>query len=482
MSSNSDNSFNKKIASRLLRFQYLLNFASLDKKPYQVSGVEFCLRNELKPDISVRGGIIADEMGLGKTIMMIGLMFSNILDRTLIVLPPILIQQWYGEIFKITGHRACIYHGTSKKKINIEGLQKSKIVLTTYNAIAISKKNKQLAPLHQVSWNRVIFDEAHHLRNKKTDIFLGCINIRATNKWFVTGTPIQNRKEDFYSLCYALGLLPAFYKNETNLAYIKETYILHRTKNHVGIQLPDIKETNCLVPWKNKKEKAISEDIHSLLECSHVSSSKRGAFGNYIVDDGPLIIVLRAKQSCIMPSLMKNILSENGVGVTDFSAGSKVDAVVEKIISRKENGSGKIIFCHYREEIDYISNKLMAAGLVVAILDGRIKGKKRAEQLKMKADVMILQIQTGCEGLNLQENYSEIYFVSPHWNPAVEDQAIARCHRIGQVKPVSIFRFIMSGFDKDPENISGRQPITLEKHIQSIQRAKRQIVKEILDP
>ena len=475
------------IKRKLQRFEYLLNFAKLDKKEYQVSGVEFCLRNELKrsdgakrSDDYVRGGIISDEMGLGKTIMMIGLMFSNMMPRTLIVLPPILIQQWYNEIFKITGHKASIYHGASKKKVNIEN---SKIVLTTYNAIAISKKNKQLSAIHQVGWSRVIFDEAHHLRNKKTDIFLGCINIRANNKWFVTGTPIQNRKEDFYSLCYALGLSPAFYKNPENLLYIKENLVLYRTKKNVGIILPDINETTCLVPWKNKKEKAISEDIHSLLDISGVSVAKRGVFGNAIMEGGPLIAVLRAKQSCIMPSLIKNVINTTesitteSVTTESITTGSKVDAVIDKVLLRKENGSGKIIFCHFRDEIDYISNKLTTAGLVVAILDGRIKGKKRAEQLKKTADVMILQIQTGCEGLNLQENYSEIYFVSPHWNPAIEDQAVARCHRIGQTKPVSIFRFIMRGFDKD---ITERKPITLEKHIQFVQRMKRKIVNDIL--
>jgi SNF2 family DNA or RNA helicase len=190
-----------------------------------------------------------------------------------------------------------------------------------------------------------------------------------------------------------------------------------------------------------------------------------------------------------MPSLMEPIFKKNDVPLVTTS--SKVDAVIQAIIARKDNGKGKIVFCHFRGEIDYISEKLIDQGLNVLTLDGRIKGKKRLNYLKTNADVMILQIQTGCEGLNLQQNYSEVYFVSPHWNPSIEDQAVARCHRIGQTKEVNVFRFIMSGFDKEIEEIEEieetqekktiiLEPITLEKYIQTVQSSKRKIAEEIL--
>jgi SNF2 family DNA or RNA helicase len=90
----------------------------------------------------------------------------------------------------------------------------------------------------------------------------------------------------------------------------------------------------------------------------------------------------------------------------------------------------------------------------------------------MKNEVLILQIQTGCEGLNLQENYNEIYFVSAHWNPAVEEQAIARCHRIGQKKEVFVFRFEMGGFIEDTKS--------LEKYVDTVQVNKKAIASEII--
>ena len=114
-------------------------------------------------------------------------------------------------------------------------------------------------------------------------------------------------------------------------------------------------------------------------------------------------------------------------------------------------------------------------GLPWKKFDGRTSHSERNEILTKKCDVLILQIQTGCEGLNLQ-HFSEIYFVSPHWNPAVEDQAVARCHRIGQEKEVEVFRFQMSGFDDEEESI------TLDAYSGKVQEAKRKIYDMIDEP
>ena len=99
-------------------------------------------------------------------------------------------------------------------------------------------------------------------------------------------------------------------------------------------------------------------------------------------------------------------------------------------------------------------------------LDGRTSQNVREEILLNKTDVLILQIQTGCEGLNLQQ-FKEVYFVSPHWNPAVEDQAVARCHRIGQTEKVQVFRFQMEGFDENDDTQ------TLDSYCFDVQLAKR---------
>jgi SNF2 family DNA or RNA helicase len=156
---------------------------------------------------------------------------------------------------------------------------------------------------------------------------------------------------------------------------------------------------------------------------------------------------------------------------------SKLDSVVGAILDRKDNGNGKLVFCHFKEEMNEIAERLSNNGLNVGILDGKITKVARRKLLSEKKDVLILQIQTGCEGLNLQDNYSEIYFVSPHWNPYVEDQAIARCHRIGQKKPVFVWRFEMTGFESIDNKII---PKNLEEYVVDVQNAKRDVVKQLL--
>jgi len=118
----------------------------------------------------------------------------------------------------------------------------------------------------------------------------------------------------------------------------------------------------------------------------------------------------------------------------------------------------------------------------VATFDGRTNSVQRFNILNDKNQALILQIQTGCEGLNLQQNYNEIYFISPHWNPAIEDQAIARCHRIGQNKSVVVQRFEMCNFTTDEEeNVENIiNTVTIDKYVGKIQDYKRIIAEECI--
>jgi SNF2 family DNA or RNA helicase len=451
-------------------FHDFLTHAGLQHKDYQTQGIQFCLRNEMRVGAAmdqtyVRGGIVADEMGLGKTIMMIGLTISNFKKRTLIVLPVALVKQWEQQILKTAGHHTLVYYGAEKRKITPEMLAEAPIVITTYGHMIRRPNSQRLHPLYALKWDRVIFDEAHHVRSRNTRIFKSVETLNANIRWFVTGTPIQNSIHDLYALCALLGLHAAYYANKDNLREIVQTYVLKRTKKSVGLSLPPLTTKTIVVKWNSHEEMILSRNLHSGIGCLNVPAladqadqdptaasdpnATPAATPAWFPEPSPVKIgrMIQAKQSCIYPRLACRKSVPRMPPTEDENYSSKISKVVRTILSRKDNGKRKIVFCHFRGEIDHIQARLVTAfpSLVVRYLDGRTSESERREILAPDAgvDVLILQIQTCCEGLNLQQ-FSEVYFVSPDWNPAVEDQAVARCHRFGQTEPVSVFRFIMA--------------------------------------
>jgi len=497
--------FQQQLEGRMDLFKKYLDRSKMDHKQYQYDGVKWCLNNELRPDpvCKVRGGFIADEMGLGKTILMIGTMVCNFMHRTLIILPPVLVDQWFVQIYRTTGHKALVYRGENKKSTTVEMLERAHVVLATYAEITLTKpapgKKERRSVLHGIKWGRVIFDEAHHLRNK-TGRHDGALLLKSKMRWLVSGTPVQNRRQDFYNLCSILKIPHSFYSDNDNLRLLAKSFILKRTKASVGIQLPDVQVGKDVVVWTNRKEMELSEDIHAVFNCCRIKikgakTEQELALMQQTLEDFPqlvdnmancnLVMLMRARQSCIYPKLVKAFMQKTSKKWLKsdykdaFNHSSKLDHAINDILERKGNGCGKLIFCHYRAEMDEIAERLQAGGITsIAMFDGRTSNAKRQEILNDKNEVIILQIQTGCEGLNLQEHYSEVYFISPNWNPSIEDQAIARVHRIGQTKPVYVKRYEMDDFvsEEDPDS----HTMTLDKYVNHTQDFKRVIVSEIL--
>ena len=517
--------YEKEIGKSVSYFHDFLTAANLEKKEYQTEGIRFCLRNEISPPAlpfqkCIRGGIVADEMGLGKTIMMIGLIIANFKQRTLVVLPVALVKQWEQQILKNAGHKALVYYGPEKRKITDQALAKAHVVITTYGHMirrdvsvsttahpeihhSYTPKNR----LYGLAWDRVIFDEAHHLRSKNTQIFRSVATLKANIRWFVTGTPIQNSIHDFYSLCALLGLDSSYYANKDNIREIVASFVLKRTKKSVGLTLPPLTTHTVTVRWESRSEMLLSHSLHSGIAClmpvavegTDEGTSPTAPALPYIDRDAaprwfpePSVAkigrMLQAKQSCIYPRLACRRSIPQMPPIEDLNYCSKISKVVDTIIENKCNDKRKIVFCHFRGEIDYIQERIIedSPELNVRYLDGRTKESERRIILAPDAgvDVLILQIQTCCEGLNLQQ-FSEVYFVSPDWNPSVEDQAIARCHRFGQKDPVTVYRFIMESFkyypdtDVDADKCIGVD--TIEAYTANVQNKKRIFADEVLN-
>ena len=508
------------IKDKFNTFKILVKNYKLDEKKHQKKGIKWMLKRELKLNKYnpyCYGGILGDEMGLGKTIQVIGTMVCNFKPNTLIVVPVFLLEQWYSEIYKWTGHKSIIFHGVNKRNITPEILKQSPIIITTYGHIQketdISKisdeKNEKYKKnlLFNMKFDRIVFDEAHHLRNSKSNKHKGAKELKSKIKWFISGTPIQNKIGDLYSLLDILGFSPSVYKDSKILSIILKSILLKRTKSEVGIKLPELRLHNLSVEWQNNNEKMLAQDIHRL--CSfHLSKSTRPIntiVSNYCSKyESVLPILIKARQMCTLPKLIsinenheeyeenheeyeeyeeyeknheENLIENQDKNSKSYNIDtainglSKINAVCSQI-KKNNNKRSKIIFCHFRREIDIIKSKL-DSDLNVEIIDGRITKNKRIEILNDKTiDILILQIMTGCEGLNLQY-FKEIYFVSPHWNPAVQMQAISRCHRIGQTESIDVYMFNMNNFDNE-------MGINLDYYATKIQEKKIEIM-NVLD-
>jgi SNF2 family DNA or RNA helicase len=563
------------------RFDEYIQKSGLEPKSYQREGVEFCLRREepgaVAAAAAVRGGIIADEMGLGKTIVMMGLILANLAAyrRTLIVVPVALIAQWVAQIKKTiidTGVKTdlvvAVYHGvTGKLRVVLSGdgsdavwchrppkrggggvaARAIDIVITTYGCVAmeepasVSKKKPLNVPspktpktptlsLLTFHADRVIFDEAHHLRNKTSRIFKGAMRVVAAeggakrpSVWIVTGTPIQNKISDLKSLCFVLGFGVGDLISEEKRRAIRDQYVLRRTKVSVGMvaegegevaaeevevvaadavtcapRLQSLKHYKSQVPWSSENELDLSREIHQKARNTTDRAER-------------LKLYTRMRQMCVWPALLKtktktktNEVMGNldeaedthGLSMDEYnmavSKQSKLDRVVATMMREGEEGvSGRksIVFCHYRREMTQLRDMLLRGGGGlgfddIAIIDGTVGSRERARIFAAAPTVLILQIRTCSEGLNLQE-YSDVYFVSPHWNPCVEDQAIARCYRMGQTSQVRVFRFYMSDFVAEEDASASAAATmecisTLDHKCEEIQERKRVLCNEFL--
>ena len=546
-------------------FDEYIRKSGLESKTYQREGVEFCLRREAVAAAGsvVRGGIIADEMGLGKTIVMMGLILANLAAyrRTLIVVPVALIAQWVAQIKRTiidTGVKpdltVFVFHGSAGKrrvvlKMTRDGIEwwprppktaagsgrAIDIVITTYGCVAMEepateapkpKKAPKKAPTATPSLltfcaDRVIFDEAHHMRNKNSRIFKGAMRVVTTGSsrpsvWIVTGTPIQNKISDLKSLCYILGFGMCDLISEEKRRMIRNEYVLRRTKVSVGMvadaaegaadseaaadaavtcapRLQSLKHYKSQVPWGSENELALSREIHHQARNTSDRAER-------------LKLYTRMRQMCVWPALLgapetesssssSSSSSSYGLSIEEYKAGvskqSKIDRVIATMAAEAEAEAEadrkSLVFCHYRREMTRLRDMLLRDGVVaseddVAIIDGRVTARERERILAAAPKVLILQIRTCSEGLNLQ-SYSNVYFVSPHWNPCVEDQAIARCYRMGQTNGVRVFRFYMTDFVGEFDAVIAGETesiSTLDHKCEEIQERKRVLCNEFL--
>jgi SNF2 family DNA or RNA helicase len=509
-----------KMATTIETYADFTTAFSLDNKPHQEECVKWCVKCETAT-LTNHGGLIADEMGLGKTIQIIALLHINPNPNTLIVVPVALMEQWRQALERMPfnalptpNNSVFVYHGRHRHHIDIQRFITNThtspttplVVITTYGEIAAygnGRNQPPTSPLHQVTWSRVVFDEAHHLRNPDTNVHKASLLLNSKIKWLLTGTPIQNSVRDFHALCRIINIPEYLYMGEKpNLKQLTREYIIKRTKRQLEILMPKLSEQTIKVDWENEDERNVASQLHGGYLKQTNTRVVFPRFKQHMVE------MMRARQMCILPSLLNTMIqrgrwvgsaedevyeAEQHDDETDNQiseeqrellekatrGSSKMDAVIRHIVNNKRDKSKErsprmLVFCEFRKEIDYIENALMEQGIMTGRIDGKIPQKMKEAFLNSDIiEVLILQVKTCSEGLNLQK-YTDVYIVTPHWNPCVEAQAIGRAYRMGQTKDVNVYRFVMDNKSLNIDN-------TMDMRVLKRQEEKYEEAKAVLN-
>jgi len=428
----------KKIHTMTTEEQYTLAKDTLNGRlfaPYQREGVLWMLTMEGQKS-GPKGGFLCDEMGLGKTVQLVTTMLGNPKPRTLIIVPKSIITQWAEEINRFAPNLTInIFDGPDRR------IKEADVTLAPYTLLTTKEGT---TPLHMVQWDRVILDEAHEIRNKKSKLFKSVCRLQTQIKWIVTGTPVFNSMEDFVSLCTFLGLSKVVVQGMTNK--IKDIYILRRTKE----DLAKINERLRLPPcYFENVELEMYPDEKQLYEIVFLEAQDtiRDAFRHAQSLNAKNMVILecllRARQCMIWPAMyLEGVAKQNGTKAEQWVGRSnKMETLFEMIDSHPDEKT--LIFCQFRGEMNHIQKNVQRP---VYRIDGSVPKEERVRQIEgfkkaAPGAVFIIQIKCGGQGLNLQEA-TRVYITGPSWNPATELQAIGRAHRTGQTKPVYVKKLV----------------------------------------
>jgi SNF2 family DNA or RNA helicase len=417
------------------------------------------------------GGILADDMGLGKTIQTLSFLASlkesKKLDKpALIVMPTSLLFNWKDEIEKFTPKLSyLILHGADRSK-DFKSIKKYDLILTTYQLVVRDEKE-----LKKQEFSYIILDEAQKIKNPKTKMANAIKSFKSSYRLALTGTPIENHLGELWSIFSFLmpGFLGSlsFFKKYYQKPIEKDNsisrgellrkkvapFILRRTKGEVAKELPPKTEIIKYATFEAPQAK-LYESIRITMEKKVKEAiASKGLNRSHITI---LDALLKLRQVCCDPSLLKVTEAKK---VTKSAKMELFLELVEKLIEEKKK---ILVFSQFTSMLTIIGNELKAKNISFVKLTGATR--KREEVIKKfksdKVDLFLISLKAGGVGLNLVEADSVIHY-DPWWNPAVENQATDRAYRIGQDKPVFVYKLIV-------ENTIEQKIIELQKKKEAI--------------
>lgn len=434
------------------------------------------------------GGILADDMGLGKTLQVITFLRflkSNKIKNNLVIVPTTLLFNWKLEIEKFCPSlRFYIHHGSDRDKEKIDW-KKYDLVITTYGLIISDIKlfSKQ-------KYGYVILDESQAIKNPASKRFKAVNVLNATNRLALTGTPIENNTFDLYAqmsfvnpglFVSAEGFrkqyaVPIDKNGDQNAASelnkIINPFMLRRTKEMVATELPPKTEDIIYCSMDTAQRKVYDayrneyrNNIQNLIEEDGLAKSKLHV----------LQALTKLRQICNSPALLSGEESYGDESV-------KIKELIRHI--QEKTGNHKLlIFSQFVKMLQLIKKELEKLEIDYSYLDGQTTQKNRKKAVDNFQDnknirVFLISLKAGGVGINLTAA-DYVYIVDPWWNPAVENQAIDRCYRIGQDKKVIAYRMICKEtIEEKIMNYKNKKQIVADSIIQVDEHMMKQISKD----
>ncbi|HTN47009.1 MAG TPA: SNF2-related protein [Flavipsychrobacter sp.] len=441
-------------------------------RPYQGAGFQWmAFLNE-----AGWGGILADDMGLGKTIQTLSYLqhYKNQNEEVsyMVVCPTTLLYNWENEIKKFTPSLSYIIHHGPKRSTSIKSLINFDVIITTYGTM---RSDIKMFSTHEFDY--IVLDESQAIKNPQSQVAKASLLLKSKNRLALSGTPVQNNTFDLYAQMNFLnpGMLGSreFFNNEFAVPIDKfqetETkqqlrkliypFLLRRTKEQVAKDLPDKTET-VLFCEMGKEQRKIYDAYRNAYK-----SSILGMIEEQGIERSQLHILqglTKLRQICDSPAILNEEERFENHSI-------KLDELVREI---EENvGDHKaLIFSQFLGMLGLIRQQLEKHHIPYAYFDGSSSTTQREKaihefQNNEECRVFLISLKAGGIGLNLTAA-DYVYIVDPWWNPAVEQQAIDRTHRIGQTKNIFAYRLIC----KD----------TIEEKMMLLQDRKRQLAKELI--
>jgi superfamily II DNA or RNA helicase len=443
-----------------------------DLRPYQKDGFSWLVfLHELNS-----GGILADDMGLGKTIQTIALLLwskSKYKRKlNLVVAPTSVVPNWQREIAKFApGLKTVVWQGPNRSQ-NAPELEKADVMITSY---ALLRRDEEL--LQALDLRYVILDEAQHIKNPMSQTARSAKKLSSERRLALTGTPIENRLSELWSIFDfvspgLLGQLKTFEERiarpidrgdmETaqRLRATIKPFVMRRLKRDVAADLPDKIEQEMIVPLAEEQAKLYKQVLGQVRKSVLSEVEKKGVSKAQIQI---LAALTRLRQVACDPRLMK-------LPDTNFEAddSGKLGALREIIDEAVDGNHRVLVFSQFVEMLNHIRAALDADGVQYEYLDGSTKDRiDRVDRFNedTSVPVFLISLKAGGTGLNLTGADTVVHF-DPWWNPAVEDQATDRAHRIGQTKNVNVYKLIAAG--------------TVEEKILELSAKKRELVSNVL--